>query len=190
MQTSHASIRLKSRLYFYAARVIDVYDGDTMRVDLDLGLGVWRHNQTIRLWKVNTPELRGPEREEGLKVRDFVRALVLEKPVLLRTILDKRGEDQTGKFGRLLGEVLVERAEGRILNVNRLLLQRGMAKLMGADGSMSPVAAPMPDGVRAAPAPRPVQIVCPYCGEKRDVDSETGAVAECPNCLDTTLTSI
>ena len=58
-------LRLKSRLYYYAAYVSDVYDGDTFTVDIDLGLGLWRRDQKIRLWKVNTPEVSGEEREEG-----------------------------------------------------------------------------------------------------------------------------
>jgi micrococcal nuclease len=112
-------LRLGSKLYYYAATVTDVYDGDTFTVDMDLGLGMGRRGQRIRLWKVNAPEVRGAEREQGLAVRDYVRALILEKTVLLRTILDKRGVDSTEKFGRLLGEVLVlshQRIEHILMN--------------------------------------------------------------------------
>lgn len=34
---THSDIRLTSKLYYYAADVTDVYDGDTITVDLDLG---------------------------------------------------------------------------------------------------------------------------------------------------------
>jgi micrococcal nuclease len=170
-------VRLRSRLYYYAAHVTSVYDGDTITVDVDLGLGVWRHNQSIRLWKVNTPEVRGPEREQGLKVRDFVRAQVLDKQILLRTILDKRGEDQTEKFGRMLGEILVEDESGTVINLNELLLKRGMARPMDEKGSMVPVES------RSISAP-PRQLPCPFCGEIRAVDQDRAMMQVCPNCLD------
>ncbi len=181
--STHSALKLKSRLYYYAAHVIDVYDGDTITVNLDLGMGVWRHNQRIRFWKINTPEVRGPEREEGLRVRDFVRDLLLDKDILLRTILDKRGEDRTGKFGRLLGEILLEDDNGKIININKLLLQTGRARLTGADGS-TPSAAAVPPGVQAAPQAMPSSSHCPHCGEMRHIDGQTGMVEECPNCLD------
>lgn len=130
-------LKLNSKLYHYAARVTDIYDGDTLTVDIDLGMGVWRVGQTIRLWGLDTPEVRGSSREEGLRVRDFVRGLLQGKVVLLRTILDKRGTDKTGKFGRLLGILLLEGDDGEIINVNQKLIQLGMAKKLNPNGSRS-----------------------------------------------------
>lgn len=179
-----ANLKLKARLYYYAAVVRKVYDGDTITVDLDLGLSVWRHGQKIRFWRVNTPELRGPERERGLMVRDFVRERVLGKTVLIRTILDKRGSDRSGKFGRLLGEVLYEDAAGTVTNLNDELMAKGYAL---------PVT---PEGVTIAGAVArdaqhfPDHVACPFCGERRDVDPTSGQVAMCPNCLDTSFRSL
>jgi micrococcal nuclease len=178
----HADLRLKSKLYYYAALVTEVYDGDTLTVDLDLGLGMWRRGQRIRLWKLNAPELHGSERERGLVVRDFVRARVLGKTVLVRTILDKRGVDSTEKFGRLLGEILLEDETGAVLNLNEHLLASGLVRPLDAGGSAvsdGPSASPMPPG-----AEMPGTIPCRYCGETRRVDHATNLVAECPNCLD------
>lgn len=172
-----SNLRLKSKLYFYAANVIAVYDADTITVDLDLGLGVWRHGQHIRLWKLNAPELKGEEREKGLKVRDVVRNLVLDKDVLVRTILDKRGVDSTEKYGRLLGEILVASADGKVINVNQFLLDEKLVRPMREDGSN--VA-----GIAAAPAGQaPATLACPLCGETRRVTA-SGQVKTCPNCLD------
>lgn len=173
-----ANLKLKSKLYYYVAVVTEVYDGDTITVDLDLGMGMWRHHQKIRLWRVDTPELRGPERAQGLVARDFVRDLVLHQVVLIRTILDKRGQDRSGKFGRLLGEVSVEDAQGNIIHLNDLLLQKGYAVPLAADGSR--IAAALAPGSHLYPPQTP----CPYCGETRAVDTASGAVAICPNCLD------
>ncbi len=191
---THSDVRLTSKLYYYAADVTEVYDGDTITVNLDLGLGVWRHGVTIRFWKVDTPELKGPDREKGLQVRDMVRDLVLNKSILLRTILDKRGEDRTGKFGRLLGEVMVANERGALINVNDLLLGLGLAVPMNEDGSHT--VSPKPAARAAIPdLPIPAVVPCPFCGEERRVLHETTTsagdvsatailVEQCPNCLD------
>lgn len=177
--TSHADLKLQAKLYYYVAQVTNVYDGDTMTVDLDLGLGVWRHGQTIRLWKINAPELKGAERDQGLAVRDLVRGQVLNKSVLVRTILDKRGADRNEKFGRLLGEVLVPNADPTLepVNLNEWLLTQGLVGPMGEDGSR-------PRGAAPADLAPPATIVCPFCGEIRQVDPVTTLVDRCPNCLD------
>ena len=184
-----AQLKSKARLYHYTAHVTAVYDGDTVTVDVDLGLGLWRQGQTIRLWKVDTPELRGPEREEGLRVRDFVRDLILDRDILLRTILDKRGQDRTGKFGRLLGEILVENGleedgDGALINLNDLLLEQGMAIPYGEDGSTLPVGAPAPAASPMPSAKAPDCLPCRYCGEVRDLLDDGTCVEVCPNCLD------
>lgn len=43
-------------LYKYCAKVMSVYDGDTIRVDIDLGLKTWIKNESIRLNRINAPE--------------------------------------------------------------------------------------------------------------------------------------
>ncbi len=175
--TTLVNLKVKSKLYHYVAHVTEVYDGDTVTVDLDLGLGIWHHSQTIRLWRVNTPEVKGPERERGLVVRDYVRTLILDKAILLRTILDRRGQDRTEKFGRLLGEILVEGEDGELLNVNELLLAQGMALPVDEGGTTLRRLLP-------ADAPLPAIIDCPFCGQARLVDAATMIIEPCSNCLD------
>lgn len=178
-------IKMKSQLYHYAAVVTDVYDGDTITVDIDLGIGIWRKGQKIRFWKVNTPELTGTQRTAGLKVRDFVQEMLLGKEVLLRTILDKRGVDSVGKFGRLLGEILIVDGAGELINVNELLVARGLAEPLGEDGAaVRELAAPAPTQPPPNAPALPEYILCLYCGQARIVDSTTHLVESCPNCLD------
>ena len=174
-----ASLKAKSKLYYYVAQVTQVYDGDTLTVDLDLGLGLWRHAQTIRLWRVNTPEVKGPEKARGLQVRDFVRNLILNKPILLRTILDLRGEDRTEKFGRLLGEVLLEDENGEQINLNELLLSQGMGLPVDEGGTTQRTLRPVDDTT-----PLPAAVPCPYCGQLRTVEAARALIVQCPNCLD------
>ena len=103
--------------YEYSAKCTGVYDGDTITVDVDLGFGIFLKHQRMRLLGVDTPELRGPERADGLKARDFVRDLVLEKEVMIRTVKDGKG-----KYGRWLVEVWV----GGV-SLNTRLIQEGLA---------------------------------------------------------------
>ena len=88
--------------YCYNATVSKVYDGDTITCDIDLGFGIVMNKQKIRLFGINTPEVRGESRPEGLKVRDYVRDLILHKNIKLYTLKDK-----SGKYGRLLGIVYI-----------------------------------------------------------------------------------
>jgi micrococcal nuclease len=105
-------------LYHYKALVTSVYDGDTITVDLQLGCDVVLRNQKIRLYGINTPELRGDSRNDGLAARDFLREYVLNKTVTLKTIKDK-----SGKYGRLLGIIYTDEK-----NINELLISEGYAK--------------------------------------------------------------
>jgi micrococcal nuclease len=87
-------------MYEYRAQVISVYDGDTLRADIDLGFGVTMSNQSIRLRGIDAPEIRGESREAGLASRDYLRALIEGMVVTLKTHRDSKG-----KYGRWLGDV-------------------------------------------------------------------------------------
>ena len=58
---------MANQLYFYKAVITSVYDGDTCTVDIDLGLSTWIRGEKVRLYRSNAPELRGAEREAGLR---------------------------------------------------------------------------------------------------------------------------
>lgn len=105
-------------MYEYRAFVRKVYDGDTITVDFDLGFDILLKSQKIRLSRINTPEVRGKEREEGLKSRDALREKIANKWVVIKTQKDKKG-----KFGRWLGEVWLDDT-----CMNDWLLQEGLAK--------------------------------------------------------------
>ena len=66
-------------MHEYRAYVRKVYDGDTVTVDIDLGFDIILHKQKIRLLRINAPEVRGIERELGLKSRDALREKVCNK---------------------------------------------------------------------------------------------------------------
>lgn len=102
--------------YYYNAKVLDVYDGDTITVDVDFGFSI-RMEMRIRLWGINTPELRGSDREKGLVSRDYLREMILGKNIILETIKDSKG-----KYGRILGIIHFNG-----LNVNEHLINEGFA---------------------------------------------------------------
>ncbi|WP_336066999.1 hypothetical protein [Mesoflavibacter sp. CH_XMU1404-2] len=78
-------------MYNYKAKIIDVYDGDTVTAMVDLGF-LHFQEMKLRLYGINTPELRGPEREQGIIVRDILREMVLDKEVTIRSYKDKQGK--------------------------------------------------------------------------------------------------
>lgn len=60
-------------MFEYRARTSRVIDGDTIEVVLDLGFYV-EHRVRIRVEDLNTPEVRGIERPDGLKAAAFVQS--------------------------------------------------------------------------------------------------------------------
>jgi len=110
---------MKARyMYEYRAYVRKVYDGDTITVDIDLGFDVVLRSQKIRLSGINTPEVRGAQREAGLKSRDALRDKISNRWVIVKTKQDKKG-----KYGRWLGEIWFDDA-----CINDWLLSEGLAE--------------------------------------------------------------
>ena len=106
-------------LYTYKARCVSVYDGDSITLDIDLGFNHWMLNQKIRLLGIDTPEIRGPERPEGLVSAERLRCLIEGKDVLMVS-----HRDRTGKYGRWLATIYLGNT-----NINQLLLEEGWAKI-------------------------------------------------------------
>lgn len=106
-------------LYIYKAKIVKVYDGDTVTALVNLGFKI-SFTIKIRLFGINTPEIRGEEREQGLVVRDIVREMILDKEVMVKTI-----KDSTGKYGRYLGVIHLD--DGT--NLNQWLVENGHAQL-------------------------------------------------------------
>lgn len=110
------------QLYVYKAHVASVYDGDTCTVNIDLGLHTWIHEEKIRLARIDAPEIRGAEREQGIIARDYLRELILDRDIILNTI-----KDQKEKYGRYLGEIWVKDDNGVYFNVNDKMVTEGHA---------------------------------------------------------------
>lgn len=117
----------KPNLYLYNAKVIKVYDGDTITVNIDLGFDMSMQNKRVRLTGIDAPELRGDERPQGLESRNFLRDLILYKEVYVLTEKDK-----TGKYGRYLGTIFIKNNDGTIGdNINEMMITEGYATEYG-----------------------------------------------------------
>ena len=103
-------------MFEYQCKIVRVVDGDTTDVDIDLGFGVWMKNQRVRFYGVDTPESRTRDKVEkvyGLMAKHFVeRHLPADSTQVLRT-----HKDGVGKYGRILGEFVVNDT-----TVNQLLI--------------------------------------------------------------------
>lgn len=103
-------------MYNYKAHIKAVYDGDTVTAVVDLGF-LHYQEMKLRLYGIDTPELRGEEREEGLVVRDIVREMILDREVEIHSYKDKQG-----KYGRYLATIIVDG-----LDLNQWLVDNGHA---------------------------------------------------------------
>lgn len=102
-------------MYTYAAKIVEIYDGDTVTVDIDLGFNIIVANQKIRLSGIDTPEIRTikkDDKEFGLLSR---KKLSEQLPIgswqKIQTIKSSNNDD---KFGRILGIFIME--NGQSLN--------------------------------------------------------------------------
>lgn len=111
--------------YTYRAELVRVIDGDTIVVDLDLGLGIWVRKQYLRLYGINTPELRGDDREAGHRAKLFA----IEKlHGAHKLVVQTHKGDSKGKYGRWLATVWCLDFDGNWLNLNEELVVTSHAK--------------------------------------------------------------
>lgn len=92
-------------VYRYNAIIEKVVDGDTIVVSLDLGFGIWLHKQSIRLYGINTPEIKGGERERGLLAKRFVVSRLVSYTSKSISVVIDTFKGRKDKYGRWLGKV-------------------------------------------------------------------------------------
>ena len=112
-------------MYEYRCKVNKVIDGDTVDVDIDLGFGVVLTDERVRVMGIDTPESRTRNKVEklfGLASKARLKEL-LSKHCVLKTEINKNGEDMKGKFGRVLGDFVA--ADGRM--ITDILIEEGYA---------------------------------------------------------------
>ena len=99
-------------MYEYKCKILRVVDGDTVDIDIDLGFGMWMHKERVRMMGIDTPESRTRDKVEkkfGLASKARLKELLpVGSKQHLKTEIDRSGEDKKGKFGRILGDFLVD----------------------------------------------------------------------------------
>jgi micrococcal nuclease len=103
-------------MYEYDAEILDVVDGDTIDVDVDLGLDDHQHTR-IRLYGIDAPELGT---DAGKSSRTWLAAqLPVGTRLRIRTIKDRKE-----KFGRYLGVLW---PAGATRSLNDEMVELGLA---------------------------------------------------------------
>ena len=85
--------------------VINVYDGDTFRVNIDEFPPIIGENIAIRILGIDTPEIKGncqQERQLAIKARDFTRKYLNSGSVISLTDLKR------DKYFRILANVYID----------------------------------------------------------------------------------
>ena len=118
-------------MYEYKCKVLRVVDGDTVDVDIDLGFGVWLHRERVRVMGIDTPESRTRDKVEkkfGLAAKSHVKDMLpIGSIQILKSEVDKSGEDAKGKFGRILGDFLLDQDDGSIKRLTEIMIEDGHA---------------------------------------------------------------
>ena len=111
------------QLFLFKGKVRSVYDGDSLRADIDLCFGINLLNQAIRINGIDTPEMRGKGVTKQEKVlakaaRDRVKELI-KKAFWLESL----GGGKKDKYGRILGNIYTLNG----LDVAKTLIDEGHA---------------------------------------------------------------
>jgi len=106
--------------YIRKAKCINVVDGDTIDVDIDLGFYT-TIRQRFRLLRVNTPEIYGEEKLKGLISKSFTQTKLLNKEIVFQST-------KTDSFKRWLAEVWYIDENGNQVNISDELLANHLAE--------------------------------------------------------------
>ena len=118
-------------MYEYRVKIVKVIDGDTVDVDIDLGFGVMLNDERVRIMGIDTPESRTRDKVEKVFGKAAKKALqdilgAIAAPLNMIGQLRCPEADSRGKFGRILGDFIVDR-NGESISVVQALVEDGHA---------------------------------------------------------------
>lgn len=112
-------------MYEYKCRILNIVDGDTVDVDIDLGFSVYLTNRRVRMYAIDAPETRTKDLVEkalGLAAKDRLAQLMpVGSTFIVQTVLDKNDS-----FGRILGTFYKNTKE---TSINEIMLNEGYASV-------------------------------------------------------------
>jgi len=110
-------------MYEYACQPVRVIDGDSIVLDIDLGLHITAR-ESCRLWGIDAPEIRGEERPQGLDSRKFLEWLIDgDYKFICHTHRDKKG-----KYGRYLVDLWMINSVDEEVCINTTMVEEGYAE--------------------------------------------------------------
>ena len=113
--------------YIYRGKLERVVDGDTIDALIDVGFDIWIKKRIrysgIDTWESRTRNLE--EKAKGLEAKARNKELLLE--VSSKSGYFRLKSHGVGKYGRVLGEIFIEDAEGKQYNINETLIKEGHA---------------------------------------------------------------
>lgn len=89
-------------MFTYRSKLVKIIDGDTVDLDVDLGFNI-THRIRVRLADIDTPEVRGWQKQYGLAATDAALDWFEESEDQLYVETEK-----TGKYGRWLARIYRE----------------------------------------------------------------------------------
>ena len=102
------------------AEIVEWYDGDTAVVNVTT-------QYRVRLLDCWAPEVRGDEKESGLKSKEYIKSICPEgSTVRLKIPTTGRLQDSL-TFGRVLGEIWSQSEDGEWHNVSDQMVKEGFA---------------------------------------------------------------
>jgi micrococcal nuclease len=108
-------------MYTYKVEIVRVVDGDTVRVDIDLGFDMWMKDVSVRLKGIDTPETRTVDPQEkyyGQLAKEALEALLSNRDIFLNVF--GTGKD---KYGRILGHFLCRPDDVHANSINARLVE-------------------------------------------------------------------
>ena len=110
-------------LWNYRAKCINVVDGDTLDLFIDLGLRTYKIAR-VRVLDLDTPEIYSVKKGSQEYIRGKAAKEALEKLILGREMVIETKKDKTGKFGRLLANIWVPEKDD-LINVTLAMIEMG-----------------------------------------------------------------
>ena len=111
--------------YIYRGKLERVVDGDTIDALIDVGFDIWIKKRIrysgIDTWESRTRDLA--EKAKGLEAKARNKELLME--VSSKSGYFRLKSYGVGKYGRVLGEIFIEDAEGKQYNINETLISEG-----------------------------------------------------------------
>jgi len=131
---------------WYPAKLVDCYDGDTCTfhfmkygeiklLGAIVSIQIERRPEVVRLCDINTPEVRGEEKETGKISRTQLLIWLQEANVIFVEVPQRKGDcgvkyacDLRDKYGRLLGWLWACDKGSNCTNLNARLVFHGLAE--------------------------------------------------------------